>query len=65
LHRDERVLERAVARITVALTTTADEDIPGIVAERRALREELHALREEQAGIVRLDHKRAQEPRGR
>jgi hypothetical protein len=45
--------------VTVALTTAADEDIPRLVTERRALREELHALREADGGVVRLDDERA------
>ena len=44
---DEAVLEGAIARVTAALVTADDEAIPELVAERRALREELSALREE------------------
>jgi hypothetical protein len=38
---------------------------PGFVAERRALREELHALRDGDADVVRLDDERARRgPKG-
>jgi hypothetical protein len=64
---DEATIQAAIARLTIALTMAADEDILGIVAERRALREELHAFREGEAGVVRLDdtRARAQRERGR
>jgi hypothetical protein len=39
------VLEAAIERVTRALVSAADELIPELVAERRALREELEALR--------------------
>ncbi len=38
------VLETAIDRVTRALVTAADEVIPGLVAERRAMRNELDAL---------------------
>jgi hypothetical protein len=39
-------LERAIANVTRALATTdADETVRELVAERRAMRAELHALR--------------------
>jgi hypothetical protein len=46
---------------------TADDDtIPELIADRRAMREELHALREGNADVVRLDDERARrEPKGR
>jgi hypothetical protein len=34
-----------IARVTRALVTTADDVIPELVAERRAMREELQSLR--------------------
>jgi hypothetical protein len=48
---DEATLEAAIARLTIALATAADDDIPELVAERRALREELHALRQGNADV--------------
>ncbi len=42
---DEEVLEQAIARLTVASTRAADDEIPGLVSERRAMREKLLALR--------------------
>jgi hypothetical protein len=39
-------LEQAIARITAALATAEDDVIPALVAERRALREELRNLSE-------------------
>jgi hypothetical protein len=45
-------LERAIARLTRALTVAGDEDIAAIVAERRAMRAELEALRVAEAGNV-------------
>ncbi len=47
----EGVLERAIAAVTRALAATDDPKLAGeLVAERRALREELGALR--RAGVV-------------
>jgi hypothetical protein len=48
---DAATLEAAIARLTIALATAADDDIPELVAERRALREELHALRQGNADV--------------
>jgi hypothetical protein len=42
-------------RLTVALTAAADDKIPAIVTERCALRDALRALRQMEAGVVRLD----------
>jgi hypothetical protein len=39
------VLEAAIERVTRALVSAADEVIPGLVAERRSMREELEGLR--------------------
>jgi hypothetical protein len=58
-------LEAAIHRLTSALATATDETIAELVAERRALREELRVLREVSADIVRLDDQRATHPRGR
>jgi hypothetical protein len=44
----------------MALTTARDDEIPGLVAERRALREELSALQDQEDDVVPLDV-----PRGR
>jgi hypothetical protein len=43
---DAETLEAAIARLTVVLTTAAVDAIPGLVDERRAMREELQAMRE-------------------
>ena len=51
----EATLEAAIHRLTSALATATDETIADLVAERRALREELRVLREVSADIVRLD----------
>jgi len=45
-------LERAIDRLTRALGTAHDEEIAGIVSERRAMREELEAKRREMPGNV-------------
>jgi hypothetical protein len=39
------VLEAAIERVTRALANATDEVIPELVAERRAMREELEELR--------------------
>jgi hypothetical protein len=39
------VLEAAIERVTRALLVAADEDIPTLVSERAAMREELHRAR--------------------
>jgi hypothetical protein len=39
------MLEAAIERVTRALGTAADEVLPELVAERRAMREELEGLR--------------------
>jgi hypothetical protein len=43
---DEATLKAAIDRLTRALATVDDEAIPDLVAERRALREEVSALRD-------------------
>ena len=55
---DEATIQAAIDRLTRALATAADDAIPGLVDERRALREELRELREGDAGVVRLDDER-------
>jgi hypothetical protein len=42
---DAATIQAAIVRVTIALTTVRDEEIPGLVAERRALRQELRARR--------------------
>jgi hypothetical protein len=59
------MLRAAIDRLTVALTTASDEVIPELVVERRALRDELRALRETSAGVVSLDEERARRERER
>jgi hypothetical protein len=41
----ESALEAAISRLTLALTTASDAALPGIVSERKAMREELADLR--------------------
>ena len=62
---DEGVIERAIARLTVALTTAADDTIAALVDERRALRAELVELRQAGAGGVRLEYERVRRRPGR
>jgi hypothetical protein len=50
----------AIDRLTRALATADDVSIPELVAERRAMREELAAMRERDADVVRLEDERAQ-----
>jgi hypothetical protein len=52
---DEATIHAAIDRLTVALTTAPDEDIRGIIAERRALREELDALQGREGDVVRVN----------
>jgi hypothetical protein len=40
-------LEAAISRITRALGSADDDDVAGLVAERKAMREELKGLRDE------------------
>ena len=61
----EAALEAAISRLTSALGTAADETIAELVAERRALREELHALREASVNVARDDEERVRGDRGR
>ena len=51
-------LEAAVARLTRALATADDDTIADLVLERRALRDEIRAMRETAADVVRLDDER-------
>jgi hypothetical protein len=55
---DEGELEAAIDRVTRALLTAGDDVIPELVAERRAMREELAAMREEDASVIRLNEGR-------
>lgn len=51
-------LEAAIDRLTRALASAEDDAIGELVAERRAMREELRALREREAGnVVPFDSK--------
>jgi len=55
LHPGRRAtLQAAVDRLTRAITTAADDAIPELVAERRALREELREQREAKAPVPSL-----------
>jgi hypothetical protein len=56
---DAATLGGAIDRLTRAIVTAADEAIPELVAERRAMREELAELREKDADVVRLADERA------
>jgi hypothetical protein len=47
-----RSLERAIEALTHALASATDEDVAELVRERRAMRDELQALREASAGNV-------------
>ena len=51
-------LEAAIERVTRALATADDDTIAELVAERRAMREELRALREVSAGVVHIATRR-------
>jgi hypothetical protein len=62
---DEVVLRAAIDRLTFALTTASDDVIGELVTERRALREELRAMRETSADVVNLDEERARRERER
>ena len=57
---DEGALMAAIDRLTRALATADDVSVPELVAERRAMREELAAMRERDADVVRLEDERAQ-----
>jgi len=56
----EAVLKGAIARLTRTLLTAPDEAIPGLVAERAALRIELRQLSEN--AVVRLDDETRKPP---
>ena len=56
---DAGELQAAIDRLTRALATADDEAIPELVAERRALREELHVLREASGDVVGIADDRA------
>jgi hypothetical protein len=62
-NRTERaaVLEAAIERVTRALLTAADEVIPELVSERRAMREELEELRRSE-NVVPLRPTNAKRP---
>ena len=62
---DEGTLEAAIDRLTRALASAPDAAIGELVAERAALREELRALRDARAGVVRLDDERTRRGRPR
>ena len=55
---DGAILKAAIDGVTRVLAAADDGAIPGLVAERRALREELAALQEQGDGVERLDDKR-------
>jgi hypothetical protein len=62
---EERIWGLAIERLTRALATADDDVIPELVAERRALREELLALKEVSAGMLPLDKTKARRGRPR
>jgi hypothetical protein len=55
-----RPLRAAIARLTAAIATADDDSIAELVSERRALRDELQALREVRADVPRLEDRRSQ-----
>jgi gamma-glutamyl:cysteine ligase YbdK (ATP-grasp superfamily) len=55
----EASLEAAIERLTLALATADDETIAELVAERRAMREQLRAMKADSAGVVDLGVRRA------
>jgi hypothetical protein len=55
---DTGVLQAAIDRVTAALATADDDAVSELVSERRALREELRAMREGEAGVVHLGEAR-------
>ena len=55
----EAALGAAIERLTRALAAASDDAIPDLVAERRAMREELEARRRAASGAVDLDTERA------
>jgi hypothetical protein len=57
-------IQAAIDRLTRALGTADDATIPELVAERRALREDLAELLERGAGVVRLVDVAGARPRG-
>jgi hypothetical protein len=56
----EAILKAAIARLTRTLLTAPDGAIPGLVAERAALRAELQELTED--AVVRLDEETRRRP---
>jgi hypothetical protein len=58
------VLEAAIERVTRALVTAADAVIPELVAERRAMREELEGLRLGE-NVVQFRPRNRDQPRGK
>jgi hypothetical protein len=60
LRDPEVILKEAIARLTRTLLTVPDDAIPGLVAERAALRAELRQLSENAA--VRLDDETRKPP---
>jgi hypothetical protein len=60
---DPVILEAAIARLTRALTTADDDALPELVAERRALREELEERRCGANGNVVAIDSRRRDPR--
>jgi hypothetical protein len=49
---DETVLYGAIDRLTGAMLKAADDEIPGLVAERAAMRDELRSIQHARAGNV-------------
>jgi len=62
---DEATIEAAIARLTARLASADDASIDGLLAGLASLREDLRALRESGAGVVRLDDERTRRGRPR
>jgi len=59
---DEAMIEAAIRRLTLALATADDDTIAELVAERRALRDEVRQLREAAGNVRHLDAHRKPKP---
>jgi hypothetical protein len=59
------VLQAAIDRVTIALATAPNEAVAELVAERRALRDELREMHRGEAGVVPLNDVRERKRSGR